>query len=208
MELQQRFSVSMNEYEESEGTQRGSVFQTEDVYQSLQYQPTAAQKTNNSTKQVSEHCERKYLFILFAINILISTTILAIVGLNYSQNKKTQPVNGEKEVWLLYDNVFYLFWSERTDCIAAESFCSKRNARLAMLSVHNKVWLMSRTNGKQFLVSKASSDGSGDIASPFTDDEDHECGIMTSDVEVDHAEGFVCERIMKPIGTAFREFPA
>lgn len=52
MELQQRFSVSMNEYEESEGTQRGSVFQTEDVYQSLQYQPTAAQKTN-STKQVS-----------------------------------------------------------------------------------------------------------------------------------------------------------
>lgn len=53
MELQQRFSVSMNEYEENEGTQRGSAFQTEDVYQSLQYQPAAAQKTNNSTKQDS-----------------------------------------------------------------------------------------------------------------------------------------------------------
>lgn len=116
MELAQHFSVSMNEYEESERTQRGSVFQTEDVYQSLQCQPTAAQRTNNSTKQVSgkktedewmesinginlhivynlcvtipinlyltEHCERKYLFLLFAMNILISTAILAIVGLN------------------------------------------------------------------------------------------------------------------------------
>lgn len=39
------------------------------------------------------------------------------------------------------------------------------------------------------------------------DDEDHECGgIMTSDVEADHGEGFVCERIMNPIGTAFTEF--
>ncbi|ROJ78842.1 hypothetical protein DPX16_15367 [Anabarilius grahami] len=38
------------------------------------------------------------------------------------------------------------------------------------------------------------------------DDDDNECGIMTSDVEADHGEGFVCERIMNPIGTAFTEF--
>lgn len=43
------------------------------------------------------------------------------------------------EVWLLHDNVFYLFWSDNSDCSAALSFCSKRNASLAVLSVYNKV---------------------------------------------------------------------
>lgn len=37
------------------------------------------------------------------------------------------------------------------------------------------------------------------------DEDDHECGIMTSDVEADHGEGFVCERIINP-DTAFTEF--
>ncbi|KAF4113117.1 hypothetical protein G5714_005662 [Onychostoma macrolepis] len=105
------------------------------------------------------------------------------------------------KMWLLHDNVFYLFWSDHSDCSAAESFCSKRNASLAILTEHNKVWLMSRTNGKHFLVSRAASDGSGDTASPSVDDEDCDCGILTADT--DHGEGFVCERRVNPIGTAF-----
>ncbi|RXN03210.1 hypothetical protein ROHU_022881 [Labeo rohita] len=129
MELQQRFPVSMNEYEDSETAQR-SAFQTEDIYQCLQYRPPAAQGTINSTTLVSK-------------------------------------------MWLLHDDVFYLFWSEGSDCSAAESFCSKRNASLAILTEHN------------------------------TDDEDHDCGIMTADVDTDHGEGFVCERRMNPIGTTF-----
>ncbi|KAK7173356.1 hypothetical protein R3I93_003240 [Phoxinus phoxinus] len=209
MELQQRFSVCINEYEEGEGdtenreTQKNDVVKTEDIYQSLQY-PPANQRTI-STTLFSEFSERKYVFLLLAVNILVSTIILTIVGLNYSHNKETQPIKGQKEVWLLYDNVFYLFWSDSSDCYTAESFCSKRNASLAMLSVYNKVWLMSRTNGKQFLVSKASLDGSGDSASSFgvvpqdVDDDDHECGIMTSDVDTDHGEGFVCERVVREL---------
>lgn len=31
------------------------------------------------------------------------------------------------------------------------------------------------------------------------DDEDCECGIMASDVDTDHGEGFLCERRGKPI---------
>ncbi|XP_056088531.1 uncharacterized protein LOC130068914 [Rhinichthys klamathensis goyatoka] len=197
MELQQRFSVCINEYEERDTenreTQKNDAVKTEDIYQSLQY-PPADQGTINTTL-FSEFSERKFVFLLFAVNILISTIILTIVGLNYSHNKETLPIKGQKEVWLLYDNVFYLFWSDNGDCYAAESFCSKRNASLAMLSVYNKVWLMSRTNGKQFLVSKASLDGSGDSASSFGDNADDECGIMTSDVDTDHGEGFVCERV-------------
>lgn len=99
-------------------------------------------------------------------------------------------------MWLLHDNVFYLFWSGHSDCSAAESFCSKRNASLAILTEHNKVFLMSRTNGKQLLVSRASSDGSGDNASHSVDDEDRECSIMTDGI--DHGEGFVCERRVNP----------
>ncbi|KAK2911892.1 hypothetical protein Q8A67_004025 [Cirrhinus molitorella] len=210
MELQQHFPVSMNEYNESETTQRRSAFQTEDVYQCLQYKPPAAQGTINSTTLVSKHSERKYVFLLFTMNILISAIILILVGLNYkyhaqqqfklthhlknSHNKETQPTKEEAEVWLLHDNVFYLFWSDCSDCNAAERFCSKRNASLAILTEHNKVWLMSRTNGKQFLVSRASSDGSGDNYSFSVDDEDHECGIMTNYAGTDHGEGFVCER--------------
>ncbi|XP_048044047.1 uncharacterized protein LOC125266945 [Megalobrama amblycephala] len=198
MELQQQFSVCLNEYEEGEGntenreTQKNDAVKTEDIYQTLQYTP-AEQRTVNGTRLFSERYERKYVFLLFAVNILISTIILIIVGLNYSHNKETQLIKGQKEVWLLYDNVFYLFWSDDSNCNAAESFCSKRNASLAVLSSHNKVWLMSRTNGKQFLVLKALSDGSGDGDSSFEGD-DNKCGIMTSDVDTDHGEGFVCEK--------------
>ncbi|XP_077087376.1 uncharacterized protein LOC143739099 [Siphateles boraxobius] len=211
MELQQRFSVCINEYEEGEGdkenreTQKNDAVKTEDIYQSLQY-PPADQGTINCTTLFSEFSERKYVFLLFAVNILISTIILTIVGLNYSHNKETQTIKGQKEVWLLYDNVFYLFWSDNSDCKTAGNFCSKRNASLAMLSVYNKVWLMSRTNGKQFLVSKASLDGSGDSASIFgDDDDDHECGIMTSDVDTDHGEGFVCERVVRELTSSLKK---
>ncbi|XP_052413003.1 uncharacterized protein LOC127958248 [Carassius gibelio] len=204
MELQQRFSVSVNDYEESEGNAEKRVMhknvdaKTEDIYQSLQLSPTAHHGTITSKTLLSEHHERKCVFLLFAVNILISAIILVIVGLNYSHNRETQPIKGQKEMWLLRDDVFYLFWSDQIDCRAAERFCSKRNASLAVLTEHNKVWLMSRTNGKQFLVSRASSDGSGDTASPSVDDENFECGIITEDVDTDHGEGFVCERSVNP----------
>ncbi|XP_042612420.1 uncharacterized protein LOC109073814 isoform X2 [Cyprinus carpio] len=187
MELQQHFSVSANEYEESEGDaekremRKNDAVKTEDLYQSLHFPPTAHHGAINSTT-------------------LVSAIILVIVGLNYTHNTETQPIKGQKEMWLHRDNVFYLFWSDHSDCSTAQSFCSERNASLAILTEHNKVWLMSRTNGKQFLVSRASSDGSGDIDVPSVDDEDRECGIMTDDVDIDHGEGFVCERRVNPIG--------
>ncbi|KTF93468.1 hypothetical protein cypCar_00035740 [Cyprinus carpio] len=77
----------MNDYEESEGNaerrmQKNDDVRTEDLYQSLQFPPTAHHGTINSTTLLSEHCERKYVFLLFAVNILISAIILVIVGLN------------------------------------------------------------------------------------------------------------------------------
>ncbi|XP_050965200.1 uncharacterized protein LOC127165009 [Labeo rohita] len=218
MELQQRFSLSANEYEEGDGDrdkdgekremQKNDAVKTEDLYQCLQFPPTAHQGTINSTTLVSERSERKYVFLLSAVNILISVIILVIVIVNYSHNRESQQrittesqaIKGQKEMWLLHDNVFYLFWSDRSDCSAAESFCSKRDASLAILTERNKVWLMSKTNGQQFLVSRTSSYGSGDMDSPSVDDdhEDYECGIMTDNVNTDHGEGFVCERRMNP----------
>lgn len=133
MELQQRFSVCINEYEEGEGEGQGqgdtenretqkndAVVKTEDIYQSLQYPPADQGTINctplfsgkttedgwmefmdgwNSSKMfmkftisvsvlitinlcLTEFSERKYVFLLFAVNILISTIILTIVGLN------------------------------------------------------------------------------------------------------------------------------
>ncbi|XP_067294574.1 uncharacterized protein [Pseudorasbora parva] len=202
MELQERFSVCINEYELGDGdaenreTQKNDAVKTEDIYQTLQSPP--ADQGPNGTALISECHQRKYVFLLFAVNILISTITLTIVGLNYSHNKETQPMKGQKEVWLLYNNAFYLFWSVKSDCHTAESFCSKRNASLAVLSAHNKVWLMSRTKLKQFLVSKGSSEGSGGSAFEFKDaEDDYECGIITSDVDMDHGDGFVCERVVR-----------
>ncbi|RXN03209.1 hypothetical protein ROHU_022880 [Labeo rohita] len=144
----------------------------------LQFPPTAHQGTINSTTLVSERSERKYVFLLSAVNILISVIILVIVIVNYSHNRESQQrittesqaIKGQKEMWLLHDNVFYLFWSDRSDCSAAESFCSKRDASLAILTERNK----------------------------DDDHEDYECGIMTDNVNTDHGEGFVCERRMNP----------
>ncbi len=59
MELQQRFSVSLNDYEESEGNaekmkmQKKYDVRTEDFYQSLQLPPTAHHGTINSTTLLS-----------------------------------------------------------------------------------------------------------------------------------------------------------
>ncbi len=58
MELQQHFSVSVNDYEESEGNAekrnmpRKDDVRTEDLYQSLNFPPTAHHGTINSTAQL------------------------------------------------------------------------------------------------------------------------------------------------------------
>ncbi|XP_051544353.1 uncharacterized protein LOC127435159 [Myxocyprinus asiaticus] len=217
MELQQRFPVSANEYEDGEETQNRDAVKTEDLYQSLQCPPTTAHRTISYTTLASgERNWRKYGFLLFAVNILISTIILVIVGLNYSNNKGTQLIQiadgqraGEKEVWLLHDNVFYLFWSGHVDCSTAETFCSERNASMAILTEHNMVWLQSKANGKQFLVSRASLEESGDTDSTHLDEDVDDyvgCGIMTSDVDTDQGEGFVCERVVNTINRSHTFF--
>lgn len=59
MELQQHFSVSVNDYEESEGNaekrkmQKKDDVKTEDLYQSLNIPPTAHHGTINSTALLS-----------------------------------------------------------------------------------------------------------------------------------------------------------
>ncbi|XP_051978092.1 uncharacterized protein LOC127639844 [Xyrauchen texanus] len=208
----------MNEYQDDEEMQNRDAVKTEDIYQSLQCPATTAHKTiSNITLASGEHNWRKYGFLLFAVNILISTIILVIVGLNYSNIKETQLIQiaegqraGEKEVWLLRDNMFYLFWIGHGGCSTAKTFCSQRNARLAILREHNMVWLQSKANGKRFLVLRAPLDGSGDTDSTHLDedmDEDNvRCGIMTSDVDTDQGEGFVCERAANPIVTSFMAY--
>ncbi|XP_056312982.1 uncharacterized protein LOC130228577 [Danio aesculapii] len=198
MELQQRFSASENEYEqhsdtdiENRGRQKNETLKTEDIYQTLQF-PPADRRTVNQTALMSEKpCKGNYVYLLFAVNILISVVTLAIVGLNYSHNQEKQPIKGQKEVWLLYDNVFYLFWSDYSNCYAAKSFCSKRNSSLAILSELNKGWLISRTNGKPFWILPAPSEESG---SSYVDDEDHECGLVSSNADANDQEGFVCAK--------------
>lgn len=201
MELQQCFSVSENEYEQhgdtdvkNRGMQKNETIKTEDIYQSLEFPPEDQRTVNHTAHKSEKRCKGNYVYLLFAVNILISVIILAIVGLNYSHDQEKQPIKRQKEVWLLYDNVFYLFWSDYGDCNTAQSFCSKRNSTLATLSELNQGWLISRTNGKPFWILQAPSEGSGKMTSPYADDEDHECGIMSSDVDADYGEGFVCAR--------------
>ncbi|XP_073807256.1 uncharacterized protein [Danio rerio] len=204
MELQQRFSVSEYEYEhhgdtdiENRGRQINETFKTEDFYQSLDVPPADRRTVNRTGLKSEKPCKGNYVYLLFAVNILILVVILAIVSLNYSHNQEKQPTKGQTEVWLLYNNVFYLFWSDDSDCYAAKSFCSKRNATLATLSELNKGWLISRTNGKTFWILQAPSEGSGSgsgSGSSYVDDEDHECGIVSSDGDANYGEGFVCAR--------------
>nr|XP_021327316.1 uncharacterized protein LOC101882805 [Danio rerio] len=198
MELQHRFSVSQNEYEqhgdtdiEDRGRQINETLKTEDIYQSLDVPPADRRTVNRTGLKSEKPCKGNYVYLLFAVNILLLVVILAIVGLNYSHNQEKQTIKGQTEVWLLYNNVFYLFWSDDSDCNAAKSFCSKRNATLATLSELNKGWLISRTNEKPFWILQATSEGSG---SSYVDDEDQECGFISSDVDADFGEGFVCAR--------------
>lgn len=53
MELQQRASVSANEYEESEGIQRNDSVKTEDIYQCLQQPSTEAYQINKNRTVIS-----------------------------------------------------------------------------------------------------------------------------------------------------------
>nr|XP_055055770.1 uncharacterized protein LOC129440431 [Misgurnus anguillicaudatus] len=204
MELQRRVSVSANEYEESEGMQRTDSIKTDDIYQCLNQPPIAVPQYNTNTALISEQRWQKFVVLLFAVNFLILLIILAITGMNYSINKEAhlrQVANGQRandqEGWQLHDNVFYLFWRDHSDCDTAIKFCKKRNASLVKITWNNKVWLQSRVNGKQFLVS-GSSDGSGYSAPEFVDEdlednEDNRCGILTPGINKEHT-GFVCER--------------
>ncbi|KAI7812661.1 uncharacterized protein LOC130548742 isoform X1 [Triplophysa rosa] len=206
MELQHSASVSANEYEESEGIQRIDAVRTEDIYQCLQQPSTEAYHKNKTV--VSEHYWGKRVFLIGTVNILILTIIVAIVAMSYSLHKETHLLvaNGQEakneEKWLLYDNVFYLFWSEHSDCSAAIRLCAERDASLVTLTLKNKFWLQSKANGKQFLVLRSSLDGSGDSAPeylaqdevPDDDEDNHQCGTMTPETDKDHREGFVCER--------------
>ncbi|XP_057181723.1 uncharacterized protein LOC130548742 isoform X3 [Triplophysa rosa] len=177
MELQHSASVSANEYEESEGIQRIDAVRTEDIYQCLQQPSTEAYHKNKTVVSDSLHKE---------------THLLVANG----QEAKNE------EKWLLYDNVFYLFWSEHSDCSAAIRLCAERDASLVTLTLKNKFWLQSKANGKQFLVLRSSLDGSGDSAPeylaqdevPDDDEDNHQCGTMTPETDKDHREGFVCER--------------
>ncbi|XP_057181715.1 uncharacterized protein LOC130548742 isoform X2 [Triplophysa rosa] len=188
MELQHSASVSANEYEESEGIQRIDAVRTEDIYQCLQQPSTEAYHKNKTV--VSEHYWGKRVFL---IDSLHKETHLLVANGQEAKNE---------EKWLLYDNVFYLFWSEHSDCSAAIRLCAERDASLVTLTLKNKFWLQSKANGKQFLVLRSSLDGSGDSAPeylaqdevPDDDEDNHQCGTMTPETDKDHREGFVCER--------------
>ncbi|XP_056602854.1 uncharacterized protein LOC130419876 isoform X2 [Triplophysa dalaica] len=174
MELHHIASVSENEYEESEGIQRIDAVRTEDIYQCLQLPSTEDYHKNKTVVSDSLHKE---------------THLLVANG----QEAKYE------ENWLLYDNVFYLFWSEHSDCSTAIRLCAERNASLGTLTLKNKFWLQSKANGKQFLVFRTSLDGSGDSAPEFVDavpdnEDNNQCDTMTPKTDKDQREGFVCER--------------
>lgn len=43
------------------------------------------------------------------------------------------------EKWYLHEDVFYLFWSNHSDCETAYNFCKERTANLATVTRNSKV---------------------------------------------------------------------
>ncbi|KAF4073284.1 hypothetical protein AMELA_G00257120 [Ameiurus melas] len=191
MEMQQRTSRQMNEYDNP-----GEPLKTEDIYQSLQTLPRAA--TRNASG-------KKIVVLLLIINILLLTTILLVTGIHYRHFRQSvaEVLNAQKtnqEMWYLHAEMFYLFWTDQGDCHAAERFCAERKANLATVTKSNTDWLQSQTNGKRMLVRMSQLQSSGDGLKFFqsTDedmDDEPDCELFgaTSDFS-EHVEGWVCER--------------
>ncbi|XP_036420637.1 uncharacterized protein LOC118804118 [Colossoma macropomum] len=191
MELQQRRSVALNIYNHGEERETAET-KTEDVYQCLQYPPTA-QRTD-ATKRPA--LGRKMMFLLIALIVLLLTLNLIISAVHFFHFRQTLGVmnrqSTSKEVWHLHDNVFYLFRNELGDCNTAKRFCANRNASLATVTQHNMEWLQSHTKGNHLIVRRSQSDGSGDSDSTFMDEDDSECDLLG--VTPEQVEGWVCER--------------
>ncbi|KAI4904526.1 hypothetical protein NFI96_025656 [Prochilodus magdalenae] len=192
MELQQRNSVVPNVYEHGEEKETEET-KTEDLYQCLQHPATGAQRTEDTKQPI---LGSKMKFVPIALIILLLVIILIITAAHYVHFRQTlggvDKQRTSKEAWLLHENVFYLFWADHGDCSTAERFCAKRRANLATVTQGNMAWLQKQTEGKNVLVKKSQSDGSGDFDSTFMDGDDSECDLL--DETPEPAEGWVCER--------------
>ncbi|XP_072531246.1 uncharacterized protein [Salminus brasiliensis] len=141
------------------------------------------------------------MLLLLALIALLLTILIIISVVHYSHFRQTLGAmsrpNTNKEVWHLHGNAFYLFWNERGDCSTAEGFCARRGAGLATVTEQNTAWLQSQTNGKQIMVGRGQSDGSGDAGSSIPmDEDDAECDLLgvTPELHKQQAEGWVCRR--------------
>ncbi|XP_066506018.1 uncharacterized protein [Hoplias malabaricus] len=203
MELQQR---SFNVYDD--GDRRDGQEKTEDIYQCLQ-DPTTAPRGQVRTDQPTSGSASaagggKMMCLLLTIIIFLLTAILCIVVIHYYHFRQTQVVDEfnrgalstNREVWILHDEKFYLFWSDYGDCDTAERFCTTRKASLAAVGEDNMVWLKSQINGKHFLVKTGQLDSSGFSDPTFMDGDESECQLLdvTSEFVKQEVEGWVCEK--------------
>ncbi|XP_053473855.1 uncharacterized protein LOC128603448 [Ictalurus furcatus] len=191
MEMQQRTSRQMNEYDNP-----GEPLKTEDIYQSLQTLPTVAARNVSG---------KKIMVLLLIINILLLTTILLVTGIHYYHFRQSaaEVLNDQKtnqEMWYLHAEMFYLFWTDQGDCHVAERFCAERKANLVTVTKSNTDWLQSQTNGKRMLVRMSQLHSSGDGLKSFLSmgedaDDESDCELfgVTSDLS-EQVEGWVCER--------------
>ncbi|CAB1316371.1 unnamed protein product [Coregonus sp. 'balchen'] len=212
MELAERYSIPMNDYEDATGLQtRGArTPRTEDIYQSLQ-----SPNITYRQREARPHDRiqwKTFVSPLLLFNALLLMIILVIVGVHYSHfTGAISSENGDfrqnEEMWHLYHNGFYLFWQSVGDCLTADSFCQQRNATLTTLQPHNRVWLLARARGQQLWVlelrdmTELSADGATEEDGEYGDD----CALLTGDptqasMSPGHrkSKGWVCERKASP----------
>lgn len=162
-----RSGVPMNNYENPTDRQvTAPELKTEDIYEFLHSPNPTVQRLREGPQQLTNNNRTKsaFLLILFVITLL-TVAVLVIVGVHYTHftrsfaSNKALEGHGE-EVWLLHQNVFFLFWDGEGDCSLAEQFCKARNASLATLEPHNREWVQARTRGRLLWVIYSISDGS------------------------------------------------
>ncbi|XP_014052975.1 uncharacterized protein [Salmo salar] len=212
MELADRCSIPMNDYEDGTGFQTpcAGTPTTDNIYQSLR----SPNKTSIQRQAKPQNRMQWKTFVspLLLFNALLLIIILVIVGVHYSHftgvlSSKNGDFRQNEEVWHLHHNGFYLFWQSVGDCLAADSFCQQNNATLTTLQPHNTVWLLARARGQQLWVLELrdTTDGSADGATEDDSENNADCALLTGDptqpsMRPEHmkSQGWVCERKASP----------
>ncbi|XP_076863880.1 uncharacterized protein LOC143516196 [Brachyhypopomus gauderio] len=174
---------------------------TEDMYETLKQPPVVKNSHSTHASWMDRKLQTLLIFnTLLMIIILIVTGFLAATHLQRSGS--ALELNDNRELWHLYEGVYYLIWDAKGNCAEAEKFCQQKNSEIGNMTDTNKNWFLSVSQSKKLWINMSQ------IGHKTLDETFYQCPCCHGDMmdltvpESEEMQGWVCERRQEDMGSA------